>query len=383
VRAEEHPHEAARIAALESYEILDTPGEHEFDEVVKLVSDICETPVSLISLVDGKRQWFKAKAGTDISETPIEASICAHGILQKGVFVVPDTLSDPRTADNPLVTGDPHLRFYAGVPLETEEGLPIGMLCVLDSKPRQLTPQQIELIRVMGRQVMNQLEMRRALATARLTRSVLQDALREKDALIAHNELLRQEVDHRVKNSLQQVASLLTLQARRSPNEDAAQRLMEARNRVMTVASIHDHLHRSAHVDRMGSGELLRGLVDTISQNKPPHIAILVATDESELSSEQVLAVGLITNELVSNALKHGYPGDRQGKIEIDFTVIDGQARLMVSDDGKGLAPDFDISAAHGLGMRLLGALASQLKGEVKQQPLPNGARFELTFPRH
>ncbi|MDO9707510.1 PAS domain-containing protein [Paracraurococcus lichenis] len=157
--------ERARLAALDSYAILDTPPERAFDEVVRLAAQICDAPVALVSLVAGDRQFFKAELGIGVRQTPLEVSICAHAILRPGLFVVPDTAEDPRFAGNPLVCGSPHLRFYAGALLETAEGLPLGTLCVLDYVPRPegLTAQQGFALQVLARQVMSQLELRRAL----------------------------------------------------------------------------------------------------------------------------------------------------------------------------------------------------------------------------
>ena len=157
--------EQARLAALDSYAILDTPPERDFDEVVRLAAQICGTPIAVVNLVGGTRQFFKAEIGLGVRETALDVSICAHAMLQRGLFVVPDTTRDTRFAENPLVTGAPHLRFYAGALLETEAGLPLGTLCVLDYKPRPegLTQQQGFALQVLARQVMSQLELRRAL----------------------------------------------------------------------------------------------------------------------------------------------------------------------------------------------------------------------------
>ncbi|MDN3566785.1 PAS domain-containing protein [Paeniroseomonas aquatica] len=157
--------EARRLAALDTYAILDTPAERAFDDVVKLVASLCDAPVAVVSLVGGDRQFFKAEVGLGVRGTPVDMSICAHAILQSGLFVVPDTRLDPRFVNNPLVTGEPFLRFYAGAPLETPDGVPLGTLCVLDYQPRPagLTPAQEFALTVLARQVMTQLELRRAL----------------------------------------------------------------------------------------------------------------------------------------------------------------------------------------------------------------------------
>ena len=157
--------EVRRLAALDTYSILDTPAERAFDDVVQLAAQICGTPVAVVSLVAEDRQFFKAEIGLGVRGTPRDISICGHAILQAGLFVVPDTLLDPRFAQNPLVTGGPKLRFYAGAPLQTPDGLPLGTLCVLDHAPRPegLTPQQAFALQVLAKQVMTQLELRRAL----------------------------------------------------------------------------------------------------------------------------------------------------------------------------------------------------------------------------
>ena len=158
--------EADRLAALHRYAILDTPREAEFDDVVRLAADIFEAPISVVNLMAERRQWFKAEVGIGADELPLDVSICAHAILQPGIFVVPDTTKDPRFDCNPLVTGEPGLRFYAGALLETAEGLPLGTVCVLDTKPRPegITQRQRLTLEVLARQVMTHLELKRGVA---------------------------------------------------------------------------------------------------------------------------------------------------------------------------------------------------------------------------
>ena len=163
-RLEESRLEESRLAALRSYNILDTLPEKEFDDIVRLVSVVCDVPVALITLVDADRQWFKAKRGTDISETPRALSFCTHALGQPELLVVPDATQDTRFAENPLVTGGPQVRFYAGAPLRTPDGDALGTLCVLDSKPRTLTAEQQEALQILSRQVITQMELRRRIA---------------------------------------------------------------------------------------------------------------------------------------------------------------------------------------------------------------------------
>jgi GAF domain-containing protein len=152
--------ESARLDALRRYEILDTESEQAFDDLVELAAKICETPIALVSLVDPLRQWFKAKTGVAACETSRDIAFCAHAILQRAIFEVPDTLADPRFAANPLVTAEPFIRFYAGTPLVTPDGYALGTLCVIDRVPRQLNADQREALSSLGRQVMSLLELR-------------------------------------------------------------------------------------------------------------------------------------------------------------------------------------------------------------------------------
>lgn len=156
--------EKRRLAALAGYDIMDTPREAAFDEVAALAAKLCDVPIAVVNLVADRRQFFKAEVGLGVRETPFESSFCAKAILEQDFLLVPDATQDPRFDCNPLVVNEPHLRFYAGALLKTADGLPIGTLCVLDYRPRQLTNLQQEVLRVLARQVMTQLELRRALA---------------------------------------------------------------------------------------------------------------------------------------------------------------------------------------------------------------------------
>jgi PAS domain S-box-containing protein len=155
--------EARRLEALRVYEVLDTPREAAFDEIAQLAAEICGTPIAVVNLIDEGRQFFKAEVGLGVRETPLETSFCAKAILEDDFLLVPDATVDPRFDRNPLVTGEPGLRFYAGALLKTPEGLPIGTLCVLDTAPKALTPLQQRTLQVLARQVMSQLDLRLSL----------------------------------------------------------------------------------------------------------------------------------------------------------------------------------------------------------------------------
>lgn len=159
--------EAERILALRNYEILDTPSQAVFDDYTWLASHICQTPVALISLVDHQRQWFKSRVGLTAQETSRDSSFCAHAILQNQVFEIPDTLEDRRFRENPLVKGEPFIRFYAGAPLTSAEGYHIGTLCVIDQKPHKLSDEQKKALQRLSRQVIQQMEVQQLLKERR------------------------------------------------------------------------------------------------------------------------------------------------------------------------------------------------------------------------
>ena len=171
--------EAARVAALNRYAILDSEPEQSFDDLVTLAAHICHAPMAMLSLVDDHRQWFKSKLGVQVRETPRETSICAHAIQQGNLFIVPDTLQDERFNQNPLVTGEPHVRFYAGAPLINEDGFALGTLCVVDREPRELEPDQKEAISALARLALRQMELRMNL---QLLKEALNDRTREEHA---------------------------------------------------------------------------------------------------------------------------------------------------------------------------------------------------------
>ncbi len=155
------PTEPARLADLHRYGLLDTPPEPGFDDLAAVAAHVCQTPIALVVFLDADRQWFKARVGLRLAEAPRDQAFCAHAILSDRPLVVPDTRSDARFAANPLVTGDPHVRFYAGVPLVTPRRQPVGTLCVIDRRPRGLDAIQMAVLAALARQVVGQMELRR------------------------------------------------------------------------------------------------------------------------------------------------------------------------------------------------------------------------------
>jgi diguanylate cyclase (GGDEF)-like protein len=159
--------ELERLASLRSYAILDTACEANFDDIARLAARLLGVPIALVSLVDGERQWFKSKIGLDVNETSRDQAFCGYTILDEVPLVVPDATADRRFADNPLVTGDPGIRFYAGVPLVASDGHKLGSLCVIDRQTRKLTDDEVDILSTLARTVMTTMELRRAMMQVR------------------------------------------------------------------------------------------------------------------------------------------------------------------------------------------------------------------------
>ncbi|HEX6087138.1 MAG TPA: PAS domain S-box protein [Thermoanaerobaculia bacterium] len=249
--------EQERLAALARYAILDTTAEEAFDELVQLASTICAAPIALISLVDDSRQWFKARVGLDTPQTPRQISFCTHAIRQRELFVVHDAMADPLFADNPLVTDDPKIRFYAGAPLITPDGFNLGTICVIDREPRVLGSAQRHALTALARQVVVQLELRRqiaekAIAEERLARVVegSNDGFWDWNLVTGNMQL-----SERAMSMLGYAAGEL------EPHAEAWQRLIHAEDRAAMMHVLNEHLagrreqYESEHRRRSKAGE--------------------------------------------------------------------------------------------------------------------------------
>ena len=338
----------------------------------EVTSAICNAPISVINLIDQGRQWFKAEVGLGVRETPIDSSICAHAILQSELFIIPDTTQDDRFCDNPLVTGDPRLRFYAGALLETPEGFPLGTVCVLDYKPRNLDQTQKDFLRLMAHQVMKLLELRRIAAAEHIARLKAEEVVKE-------NETLMREGDHRLMNSLQLVQSLLALQSRSAASEETKTQLALASNRVLAIATVHKQLHLTGSMEEVDIGDFLRRLCESLKHTAPPQIeAIKLTADTCLRRSDVASGLGLLVAELVTNSFKYAYAVDQRGNISVDFKQTQDGWRLVVSDEGRGLPEGFDIGQSKGFGMQVVKAFVQRLSAKLTISSRPGHTAFEV-----
>lgn len=348
-----------RQSALQRYAILDTPREGEFDDIVKFVASVCEVPVALVSLLDTTRQWFKAETGLGLSETPVSQSICVHAVQLGGFVEIHDTLLDPLSCANEVCQGETPVRFYAGAPLIAPDGHRLGMLCVLDMQPRTLTALQRRTIEVMAVQVMRLIELRGALARV---------------------DVLRREVDHRVKNSLASIAAVVSMQAARTDSAEVRAALGEVQSRLVVQAALHEQLVSSDDGARADLADYLGRLAPPLRTLLPEGVRLDVVAEPIELSGEQLGRVGLIVNEFVTNAGKYGFPADAIGAVNVQGEQLDdGTYRVTCADDGQ--AGDTALAAARdgkGLGARIIKAAAVSLGGAAEWSLGGPGLRLEF-----
>ena len=190
--------ETDRMGAVLAYDILDSDPEPAFDALTKLASHIAQVPISLVTIVDVDRQWFKSRYGLDAPETPRNVSFCGHVVANQAPLIVADSFADERFHDNPLVTGEPRVVFYAGVPLTTPEGFVVGTLCAIDDHPRDISPQQMEMLTLLGQQVVDQLELRRRNLLLRSKGVELESALRESVVLTSRLQSMLDSAQHAI-----------------------------------------------------------------------------------------------------------------------------------------------------------------------------------------
>ena len=362
MRALLHPKQSERLAHLRELGILDTEAESQCDEVVDLASKICDVPISLISLVDETRQWFKARVGLDAPQTDLDRSICSHVILQDDLVEISDTTQDVRTADNPLVMGEEHIRFYAGMPLISGEGLPIGTLCVLDTEPRVLTDLQRTTLRVLGMQLMRQIELRLALHQA---------------------SVLRDEIDHRVKNSLQTVASVVRMYKSRVDNAVAVEALSAVERRIDAVAMLHQELYQTSQSNRVALAPYLVRVASLLEASAPSNVRLAMNVCTVQVESSTAANIGMIVSEFTANAIKHAFPGGRRGTVAITVEMSQDHSNMHVQcrDNGIGNANPAEENEVTRLGQRLMQAAALQIGAEFTLEARADGYHLNMQVP--
>jgi signal transduction histidine kinase len=333
--------ELERLNALEEYNILDTLPEQEFDDLTKIASQICQTPISLISLIDDKRQWFKSHHGLSASETPKDVAFCAHAINdQAHIFSIPDSRLDHRFFDNPLVIGEPHVIFYTGVPLVTPDGFALGTLCVIDQEPKVLTPSQLDALQSLANQVIHLFELRKR----NMQLSKTQYSLNERNKEL---ERISYVVSHDIKSPLANVISLTQMLKSEcsSQLDDQGNEILnfigQSASGLMSFVNALLSFYRGDQIDaklldEIDFQEFLQSVV------KKADVPILncrfnYPKESITLHSSRVMLEQLYIN-LITNAIKYN---DKE-HIVIDFTVSEDDAyyNFSVTDNGIGIDPE-------------------------------------------
>jgi two-component sensor histidine kinase len=363
--------ESDRLAALRSYRILDTPPEPAFDDLVQLAARACQAPIALISLIDERRQWFKAEVGLGVRETPLDRSICLTAMLQPGLTVVPDLTEDPRFARNPLVTGEPHLRFYAGAVLKTPDGVPLGALCVLDCMPRDLTEEQASTLTVLARQVMSQLELRRAIAER-------DERLEASQQIEQRQTLLVRELHHRVKNTLATVQALVGATGRSSGSFKEFYHSFS--NRIVSLAKTHNLLTED-YWQTASLREIALTELKPFAESRQPRFMLI--GPPVELSADLAVPVGMALHELTANAVRYGALSIPAGYVQIRWSVgeREGARRLHLEWREFG-GPPVNTPRHRGFGSTLLQrVLPMQCHAEVEVRYDREGLQFQMNAP--
>ncbi|MBK0064153.1 MULTISPECIES: GAF domain-containing sensor histidine kinase [unclassified Acinetobacter] len=343
IEAELPQNEAGRMYALNGYQILDTMAEQGLDDLVQLASRICEAPVSIISLIDENRSWFKSSYGVPRGEVERKYSICSHAILQKDIFVIEDTLLDERFHDNPAVRGDLSIRFYAGAPLTTCDGFNLGTLCVLDSKPRQLSEHQYQALSVLATQVVQQFELRKSNLEILRKNKELQYLNESKDkffSIIAHDlrapfhgilgfsDVLETEIETLDEQSIRDIAGYLrsTAQATFKLLENLLQWAMSEGGAIV-------YQPQSVNIAELMSD--VCEILQAIAQKK--NIQIECDIEEGLYCYVDLNMMLSVLQNLISNALKFTPNG---GQIYLSARKQQEQVEITVRDTGIGMSDE-------------------------------------------
>jgi len=382
--------EPLRLSALYDYGLLDSDNESVFDELTELAASICDVPIALITLVDESRQWFKAQVGLDTQETARSVAFCTHAILQPDMFIVPDALQDPRFADNPLVTGAPYIRFYAGAPLFSPEGYGLGTLCVIDTKPRVLTEKQLTSLSILRTHVLKLFELRRVTRELELSNKELEtynttvsnDLRAPLRAMMGFSQLLLEE--HTVELS--------------EEGKDLLQRIdssaIKLDKHCIDLAMLSRISHQNLQYRRTNLSHLAEEKIVEFKNAEPmrnvelvihPH---LIAMGDSDL-------LRIVIDNLLDNAWKFTAKCE-QARIEFTKESNNGGVTFIVRDNGIGFEMAYasklfqpfqkiHVSSdypGHGIGLAMVKRIIDRHGGTIRADSTINeGTTIRFTLP--
>ncbi len=397
--------EAERILELQRYEILNTQSEEDFDEIVRLASEICQVPISTITLIDAYRQWHKAKVGLEDNEGDRNITFCGHTILEDDIMEVEDAMQDDRFFDNPLVLSDPHIRFYAGIPIVSSRGYKIGTLCVIDRVPRKLSASQLFALRVLAKQVIKLFELRLKNKEIHEQKTMLDAQSKQLSELSAVQNKIISIISHDIRGPIASLSQLLNLQKagalstiekqilQDNAQEQVGKTLNLLTNLVEWAALLRNQSepeYKPVQIESLVSREIktqelsLAAKQNTVEVNIP--FGITVLSDENMLS--------FIIRNLVSNANKF----TSAGSIAIVVENAGSEIKISVSDTGVGMneeqvqrlfkvdkrfsRPGTSNETGSGLGLILIKEFVSKLGGVLQvASQAEKGTTVMFTLP--
>ena len=380
--------EEERLRILDSYKILDTLPEEDYDALAKIASAICNTPIALISLIDEERQWFKSNYGLGARHTPREFAFCAHSILNPDeIFVVEDATKDERFFDNPLTINDPNVIFYAGAPLNTSEGQPLGTLCVIDNKPRKLDNQQKESLKLLAKQVVSLLELRKKNLELEKTNT----------KVIQLNEQLNDfayRLAHDLKSPISGVNFLLDVLKSDHTNlfkETAAENYVNLiSSRMIYMGSLVDEILEYSKINTENivyESFNIKNILDSIITNIDFEGKIFLNSEDLDvtINSSKIGFVQIFQN-LISNSRK--YSDEEKVQIQIDFVEDENYYHFIYKDNGPGIKEKYwdkvfnmfetledSNNQNTGIGLATVKSIIKRLGGEIHLENKKDGKK--------
>lgn len=394
-----HKRESKRIESLKSYLVLDTESEEEIDNLTQLASEICETPISLVSLIDENRQWFKSKIGLEVNETSRDVAFCAHAINgTDDLFIIEDARKDKRFFDNPLVTSHPYVIFYAGVVLKSDEDLPLGTLCVIDNSPRKLSDKQIRSLKTISKQIMNLLNYKKSMHKQEELRIQLVQKNRELErfASIAAHDLKSPLAN--IMSAANLFSEIYASQIDTQGNllidsiEKSGQRLKLLVDGLLEFTKIDDlSLVTKTKVNLIKLTKDLTKLIGT-----KDNIKISLITTLTTIKTHPILLDQILIN-LFSNSLK--YSNKKIAEIELNVSENSSHYLFVVKDNGTGISKKnqstifnlFQIASAedqfgnkgNGIGLATVKKIIEKLGGKIHvKSEEGKGAEFHFSISK-
>lgn len=399
--------EAQRLQALFDYHVLDTDPEQAFDQLTALASQICETPIALVSLIDETRQWFKSHHGLDATETPRRVAFCSHAILQDQIFEIPDSTQDERFSDNPLVISEPKVIFYAGAPLQTPDGHNLGTLCVIDHHPNHLSEKQKNALRIIANQVVTQLELRKNIRVKDQIHTELMDLLNLVGKKNAELNQFSSRAAHDLKAPLARIKSMVEF-CLEDLNHGKTEQVIENCHFIKQSCTDLDSLIQDivdltrAELTSKGSEKInfrkiiaqSLGEVEKLAEDLNVHINYKIDVNKDFFS--QAIRIQQIIYNLASNGVKYSNPEQASKYVKILIEDTESGVIIKIKDNGLGIPEKYQekiydaferfhprVASGNGLGTLIVKKHVQALQGHINFISSDSGTEFKIELPTY